>query len=152
MTHERRSNQIDLDQLAREAELRWRVHALNRHVLGEPDASRPNPALIALWLGLLCFLALVLWAGLFTDPLSGTDLAEPDKRTAAPLLGLAFLVKLAGAALLALCLLHRRWLLAMLNITLVTVYLITSAMGVFELQGPESIDTAPPKPAEGLDR
>ena len=127
-----RQRDIDAAQLAREAEPRRRAPALNRYVLGDPNRSRPDQALVVLCLLLLFTLVLVLWAGLFPDPPADADAAGPDGRIGLPILALALLIKFSGAALLVYCVLKRFLLLAALNIGVVTACVITTAMGAFD--------------------
>ena len=58
-----------------------------------------------------------------------------------------FLLKLLAAGLLTVCVLNRFWILAALNMGLVTAWVIATAMGVLDPAAPTPV----PTPAEAVE-
>ena len=147
---------IVVDQMAREAELRRRVRALNRHVLGVPGKSRPRQLRVVLVLTVLFAVALGIWTGASLQVAVDPDTVRPDHslddRTEWPMLLTGAVIKLSGAALLAVCVLKRLWLPAALNMAFVMACVIATGVGASDLQGPEPGDAPSPEPAEVPER
>jgi len=142
--------QADSDgaQLAREAELWRRVRALNAYVLGHPDKARVGQFRWRLCLTLTLALTalLMLWADVLTD----APTESPDGASEGQVIVAEFLLKLLAAALLAVCVLNRFWVLAALNMGLVAVCVTASSMGVFDPPVPTPVST-PPEAVEGVE-
>ena len=139
-----RHSDSDLRRMAREAELWWRVRALNRHVLGEPDPRDPLRLRFGLCLGLTLGLAalLIVRIALHLD----VPMAQASDPDGGSMPGPAILLKVFATATLALCLRSRFYLLVGANMALVAAYLVLT-MAVFAQGGPEPV----PTPTEAME-
>ena len=141
---------ITSGRMAREAELWRRIRALDRYVLGEPtgrEAARGRRALCFLLFFALA--ALSLWVGLFMESPADGGPEGAGMRTAWSDLATAILIKLLAAAFLAVCVLHRHWILAGLNLIVVVSYVIATAMGVFDTHAVAPVASPPETASEG---